>query len=122
MCDWLSLQGSVSFSHYNTVITGMDHDKVGLNLGGRIKVSPQGSIIFTYGLPLKINDISEGQAVQPQPNFSFGYEVSTGSHAFQVYMGTSDAMLPQDNIMNNQNKVEMRNFSVGFVITRLWGF
>jgi len=120
--DWLSLQGGVSFSHYNTVSAGMDHDRVGINLGGRIKVSPQGSVIFTYDLPLKIGNISEGQAVQPEPNASLGYEVSTGSHAFQIYMGTTQSILPQDYMMNNQNKIQSKNFSIGFVITRLWGF
>jgi hypothetical protein len=120
--DWLSLQASVSFSHYNTVAAGMDHDRVGLHLGGRIKVSPQGSIIFTHDLPLKITSISEGQAIMPEPNFSLGYEVSTGSHAFQIYLGTTSAILPQDYMMNNQNKIEKKNFSFGFVITRLWSF
>ena len=122
MNDWLSLQAGVSFSHYNTVATSMDHDKVGIHFGGRIKVSPQGSIIFTHDLPLKIDNISEGQAVQPEPNISFGYEVSTGSHAFQIYMGTTSALLPQDYMMNNQNKIEKKYFSIGFVITRLWSF
>lgn len=122
MNDKLSLQAGVNFSHYNTVISGMDHDRIGVTLGGRFKVSPQGSIILTYDLPLKINNISEGQTIQPEPNFSIGYEVSTGSHAFQIYAGTTHALLPQDNMMNNQNQIEMRNFSVGFVITRLWSF
>jgi hypothetical protein len=122
MNDQLSLQAGINFSHYNTVEADMDHDRVGISFGGRYKVSPQGSVIFTYDLPLKISSISEGQAVQPQPAASLGYEVSTGSHAFQVYMGTSDALLPQDNMMNNQNKIAKKYFSVGFVITRLWGF
>jgi len=122
MNDHISLQAGVSISHYNTVITGMDHDRVGVNFGGRLKVSPQGSIIFTYDHPLNIINISEGQAVQPEPNLSFGYEVSTGSHAFQIYMGTTSSILPQDYMMNNQNKIQGKNFSIGFVITRLWSF
>jgi hypothetical protein len=122
MNDMLSLQAGVSFSHYNTVAASMDHDRLGLNFGGRIKVSPQGSIIFTYDQPLNISKISEGQAVQPEPNVSLGYEVSTGSHAFQVYMGTTSALLPQDYMMNNTNKIEKKYFSIGFVITRLWNF
>jgi hypothetical protein len=120
--DWLSLQAGVSFSHYNTVSAGMDHDRVGINIGGRIKVTPQGSIIFTYDHPLNISSISEGQAVQPEPNASIGYEVSTGSHAFQIYMGTTSDILPQDYMMNNTNKISSKYFSIGFVITRLWSF
>jgi hypothetical protein len=52
---WLSLRAGVSFSHYNAVGTAYDHDKVGAHCAGRIKVSPQGSIIFNYDEPLKIN-------------------------------------------------------------------
>jgi hypothetical protein len=122
MNDMISLQLGASFSHYNTVAPGMDHDRIGVHYGGRMKISPQGSIIFTGDWPLKINNISEGQAVQPQPNFSLGYEVSTGSHAFQVYLGSTSALLPQDYMMNNQNKIEKKYFSFGFVITRLWSF
>jgi len=122
MSDAISLQAGVNFSHYNTVAAGMDHDRIGISAGGRIKVSPQGSIVLTYDLPLKISNISEGQAVQPQPNVALGYEVSTGSHDFQFYMGTTSALLPQDYMMNNQNKIESKYFSFGFVITRLWSF
>jgi hypothetical protein len=122
MSNAISLQAGASFSHYNTVSSGMDHDRIGISAGGRIKVSPQGSIIFTYDLPLNVSSISEGQTVQPQPNVALGYEVSTGSHAFQVYLGSTSALLPQDYMMNNQNKIEKKYFAFGFVITRLWSF
>ena len=75
--DWFSLQAAVSFTHYNAVGTLYDHDKVGVHASGRIKVSPQGSIIFNYDQPLKIKDISEQRewTNAPKPNLAFGYEV-----------------------------------------------
>ena len=121
---WLSLQGAVSFSHYNAVGVAYDHDKVGVHCTGRIKVSPQGSIIFNYDEPLKIKDISE-QFVwtnHPKPNVAFGYEISTGTHAFQIYMASTGSILPQDNIMWNQNDYKNNGFAIGFTMTRLWGF
>ena len=121
---WLSLQAAASFSHYNAVGTAYDHDKVGLHCTGRIKVSPQGSIIFNYDEPLKIKEISE-QFVwtnHPKPNVAFGYEISTGSHAFQIYMASTGSILPQDNIMWNQNDYKDNGFAIGFTMTRLWGF
>lgn len=123
-CKEFSLQGGVSFTHYNSVGTKYDHDKIGVHANGRIKVTPQGSIIFNYDQPLKIKDISE-QASWTNPskaNVAVGYEVSTGTHAFQIYMGSTSSMLPQDNIMYNQNDWQNKGWSIGFTITRLWGF
>jgi hypothetical protein len=121
----LSLQAGASFSHANSVAEKFDHDRVGLHFNGRMKVSPQGSIIFNYDLPLEIEAISEQRPEwnnHPKPNLSFGYEVSTSTHAFQIYMGNSEGMLLQDIMMNNFNKIEKDNFAIGFTITRLWSF
>ena len=122
--DWLSLQAAVSFTHFNAVALPYDHDKVGVHFNGRIKVTPQGSLIFNYDLPLKIKDISEQNVwTNPsKPNLSFGYEISTSTHAFQIYMATGTGLLPQENIMWNQNDLTKQQFQIGFNITRLWGF
>ena len=128
----LSLQAGVSFSHYNMVDykkvgQPYDHDKIGIHFNGRIKVSPQGSIIFNYDQPLKIKDISEqaewnDEFPASKPSIAFGYEVSTGTHAFQIFMASTTSLLPQDNMMWNQNEMDKSGFALGFVITRLWGF
>lgn len=122
--DKLSLQAGVSFSHYNVVEPGYDHDKVGVHVNGRLKVSNQGSIIFNYDQPLKIKSISEqlDWTNAPKSNISFGYEVSTGTHAFQIYMGTSNSLLPQEGMLFNNRSFDKKGLSFGFVITRLWGF
>jgi hypothetical protein len=122
--NWLSLQAGVSFTHYNAVGVLYDHDKIGIHINGRMKVSPQGSIIFNYDSPLKIKSISEQHewTNPPKPNLAFGYEISTSTHAFQIYMGTADGLLPQDNMMWNQNDFTKHQLFIGFNITRLWGF
>lgn len=130
--DWLSLQAGVSYSHYNltryqAVGKPYDHDKIGVHFNGRIKVSPQGSVIFNYDMPLKIKGVSEqkewtDQYPHPNSNLAFGYEVSTGTHAFQVYMASTTSLLPQENMMWNQNEMDKTGFAIGFVITRLWAF
>jgi hypothetical protein len=129
---WLSLQAAVSFSHYNVVnyqTSGKpyDHDKIGAHFNGRIKVTPQGSIIFNYDMPLKISGISEQTEWNDtypasKPNLAFGYEVSTGTHAFQMYMASTTSILPQENMMWNQNEMNDKGFAIGFVITRLWAY
>jgi hypothetical protein len=122
--DWLSLQAGVSFTHYNAVGVLYDHDKVGVHFNGRIKVSPQGSVIFNYEAPLKIKDISEQLewTNHPEPSLTFGYEISTSTHAFQIYAGNAGSFLPQENMMWNQKSISKDNFAIGFTITRLWGF
>jgi len=123
-CKEFSLQAAASFTHYNAVENIYDHDKVGVHVSGRIKVSNQGSIIFNYDAPLKIKGISEQRewTKPPKPSAALGYEISTGSHAFQIYMASTQSLLPQDNLMWNQNEMKTSGIAFGFVITRLWGF
>ena len=123
-CNAFTLQLGASFSHFNTAPWHLDHDKVGLHAGGRVKISPQGSFIFNCDLPLQIQAMSEqvDQSVHSQPILAFGFEVSTSTHAFQIYVGNNQTFLPQDAMMNNQQKVISENFCLGFAITRLWGF
>jgi len=122
--DMITLQGGVSFSHFNTVPWHQDHDKVGLHAGGRIKISPQGSFIFNADFPLQIKGMSEQEdyTVGPEPILSFGFEISTSTHAFQIYIGNNESLLPQDMMLNNPYKLDLENFRIGFTITRLWGF
>jgi len=117
---WLSLQAGASFTHYNMVSAKGDHDKIGAHFNGRMKFSPQSSLIFTYDAPLKIKGISEQRNVDyAEPDLAIGWEISTSTHAFQIYAGNSDGILQQDIMLFNQNK---KKFAFGFTITRLWSF
>jgi hypothetical protein len=122
--EWLSLQAAASFTHYNLVAKTGDHDKIGVHAGGRIKFSPQSSIIFNYDIPLKIKKISEQREWidPPEPNLACGLEIATTSHIFQIYAGSAGGIIPQDEMMFNQNDWKKKGFAVGFVITRTWNF
>lgn len=123
--DWLTLQGSGSFTHYNAVDTSMNHDVIGIGIIGRIKFSAQSSIIVQYDSPLKIKAISEqGEFEVAKSNFAFGYEVATSTHAFQIYVTTADGIVPQNIYMYNTNnwKHGVTDLMFGFTITRLWSF
>ncbi len=122
--SFLTLQAGASFSHFNTTPWHQDHDKVGIHAGGRVKLTPQGSFIFNVDFPLQIKSFSEQAdfTIHPEPVASFGYEVSTSTHAFQIYVGSNDTLLPQDMMLNNMRTISWDNFCVGFTITRLWGF
>ena len=123
-CDWFSLQAAASFTHYNMVGKTYDHDIVGAHVNGRIKFSPQSSIIFNYDVPLKIKDISEQTSwdTHAEPIFAVGVDISTFTHSFQIYVGSANGILPQENMMYNQNKFNKEGIAIGFTITRLWMF
>jgi Membrane bound beta barrel domain (DUF5777) len=132
--DHFTLQGGISFAHANIVAQYHDHDVIGLHLAGRYKFSPQSSIIATYDAPLNIQSISEQNPdwtaenapgwdgpYHPKPILKFGIEISTFTHAFQIYVGNAGGILPQIDMMNNTNK-SFDGLALGFTITRLWMF
>jgi len=120
--EWLSLQAGASYTHYNAVEPEYDHDKIGVHFNGRIKVSPMGSVIFNFDAPLNIEGLSEHTEFTdpPKPSLAFGYEVSTGTHAFQFFLSSTQSLLSQESMMWNTNEMNAEGFSFGFVITRLW--
>ena len=122
--EWLSVQAGASFTHYNMVPMDYDHDVVGLHFGGRAKFSNQSSLIFNYDLPLKIESISEQTDWDTfaKPNLSVGVEIATYTHAFQIYVGSADGILPQDVMVYNQKDWSNGGPAFGFTITRLWLF
>jgi hypothetical protein len=121
--EWLSVQGGASFTHYNMVEWDQNHDLFGLHALGRIKISPQSSLTFNYNQPLKIESISE-QAEMPDytPTVALGWQISTFTHAFQIYVSNAPSMLPMENMMYNRAKFNKDGIAIGFTITRLWAF
>ncbi len=123
--DWFTLQATGSFTHFNSTDSTGNHDVFGVGFNGRIKFSPQSSFVFQYDIPLKIQSISEQKDFEvAKPNFGIGYEVSTGYHAFQIYITSSNGILPQELYMNNGFDLSngFSDLMFGFTITRLWGF
>lgn len=126
--DMISLQIAPSFTHYNATEHPVDHDRLAISVGGRIKVSPQSSVILLADFPLRIQSISEHtEAVNDEtgiakPNICIGWEISTSTHAFHVYVGSAQNILPQENMIFNKNDFFDGDILIGLNITRLWGF
>lgn len=130
--DWFTFSVDGSFTHFNSVkadtlvsgLRGMNHDIIGIGFMGRIKFSPQSSIVFHYSIPLEIKAISENAHVinKPKSNFGIGYQVATASHAFEIFITTSNSIIPQDTFMYNTSDWTKGEFRIGFNITRMWGF
>lgn len=131
--NWLTLSVGGSFSHFNQVDSLYEHDNIAMHFLGRFKVSPQGSIIVNCDLPLNPDGISEWSdywyeqagttAFEPAYNFGIGYEIATATHAFQIFIGSGNYLVPQYNVMKNPNKFfeSTQDIFIGFNITRQWG-
>ncbi len=125
-----SIELNASFTHYNSVpavlanIEGYEHDVIGLGGHFRIKFSPQSSIMFMYTTPLNIKSMHENTTVLNKwtSNFGIGYEVATSTHAFQIFLATSNGIIPQHIYMYNTDELSEMQFRFGFNITRLWNF
>lgn len=122
--DWCSLQASLNFTHFNSVDSTMDHDALGLGFLGQFKFTPQSSFVIQYNIPLKIASLSEQNNFNDfaMPNFAFGYMVSTATHSFQIFIGTANGIIPEDEYVYNRNDWTAGEMMIGFTITRKWGF
>jgi hypothetical protein len=110
-------------STVTSVISEMKHNHWAIAFSGRYKVTQSMAILVNYDQP-----ITKHPSQNPDPNFSFGIEVGTSSHAFQFFLGNYYFINPQMNNMYNQNnpavpfKEKYKQFLIGFNITRLWSY
>ncbi|MBK7407063.1 MAG: hypothetical protein IPL49_10745 [Saprospirales bacterium] len=120
----LSLQASVSLSHFNTVPGVLNdkgevekemlHDHIAVGVLGRYKISDAFAFIANFDMP-----ITNHPTNNPLPNLSAGIEIATPLHAFQVFVGNYKWIVPQYNNMFNQNDLKDGAFLIGFNVTRL---
>jgi hypothetical protein len=125
--DAFSVQAAPSLSHYNNVEGYLDeygkiqkkmlNDHWAIACMGRYKVSSKLNVLVNYDQPLTQHPFNN-----PHPNISFGIEIVTSSHAFQIFMGNYHGIVPQSNNFFNQNDYTKGQFLIGFNITKLWNF
>jgi hypothetical protein len=138
----LSIQVAPSISHQNSVngyytkndSTGtevfqeMEFNHFAIAFSARYKLTNLMSAMINYDQPLTKHNTNN-----PSPNFSFGIEMNTSSHSFQLFLGNYYNLNPQQNNLYNKNspfgytdydgtKVKGGSFIIGFNITRLWNF
>lgn len=117
-----SMQIAPSISHYNLVEQRLRNDKFAVSLGGRYKISPQTAVLFDYTQPFTHHLDGTGLKSYPKPGISLGFEFATSGHAFQLFLTNYDDIVPQRNIMFNQNDFFNGEFLIGFNITRKYNF
>lgn len=129
--SWLSVQLAPSLSHFNLVEDVLNNDHFALALGVQCKISESMAVIFNVDQPLTLHSAGN-PSPNPNPNVALGIQMSTSSHAFQIFLGNYSSIVPQENNMffrDNQYDDfkgfwdQMGNrFRIGFNITRLWNF
>jgi Membrane bound beta barrel domain (DUF5777) len=125
--DKFSAQVSPSMSWFNNVEayvdskgeiqSKMNHAHFAIATMGRYRISDKFGLIANYDQPL-----TQHKTNNPHPNIALGIEMTTSSHAFQIFMGNYNALVPQYNNVFNQNDYRDWQFVIGFNITRLWNF
>ena len=121
--DAFSLQASANLSWFNkkSTIYDVEGNYLGFDTNGqfsasflgRYKVTDIMSLIANVDVPLTDQEFTENEA-----NISFGVEMVTSAHAFQIFLGRHKSILPQYNHAFSENT----GLLIGFNITRLWNF
>ncbi|MFT7605689.1 MAG: hypothetical protein ACI8VT_003286 [Saprospiraceae bacterium] len=125
--DAFSVQLAPSLSHYNAVEAflntemekegTMKNDHLAIAVSGRCKVKDQMAIIASYDQP-----ITDHLVNNPFAGLAFGIEMSTSGHAFQVFIGNYNNIVPQRNNVFNTNDFGDGDILIGFNITRQWNW
>jgi len=123
----LSLQLTPSFTHFNAVDSLYNNDTWALTFNGKYKISSQSSIIFGYDHPFTKHEAvttnDDGLSYRlPLPNYSLGIEISTSTHAFQIFVANYQEILYHKNFAYNSNDIREGEILIGFNITRLWNW
>ncbi len=115
-CDAFSFQVAPTFMYFNSVERGYKNFNYGLHAGGKITFSWSNAIIFEYD---QLFTQQEDDANMPKPQLALGYEKTTGTHTFQVFMANYKGIIGQRNFLYNQNSFTdgLNGLLVGFNIT-----
>lgn len=117
---FVTVQAAGSFAHINNLPNGINHDAVGVSASAKFRVSSTISIITNNDIPLKLQNISEYTTFEAvKPTIQLGVEIITTTHAFHIYGGSTNYILPQNVLILNQNELDTKGIRFGFILTRL---
>lgn len=119
----LSIQVAPSLTWYNNVEGYVNSDGVikpkmnnahlAISFSGAYTITDKMDIIVNYDQPL-----TEHTTNNPNPNISFGLQMATATHSFQIFMGNYYSIVPQANNFYNKNDYSKGQYLIGFNITK----
>ncbi len=127
----LSVQVAPSMSYYNNV-PAYNYNLVAGNVSREDSIQPTmnnahiamaflGSYEFTDKMAVIVNydqPMTTHFANNPRPNVSFGIQMATATHTFQIFLGNYQYIVPQVNNFYNQNNFKTSRYCIGFNITK----
>jgi hypothetical protein len=108
----LSVQLSPTLVHYNLVNYAEKNDRISLGFGARQKLTNRISVNAEYFMQIngKINN----------DVLSFGFDIVTGGHVFQLHLSNSPAMIESSFIHETKGDWEQGDIYFGFNISRVF--
>jgi|TARA_B110000263_G_scaffold32660_1_gene24759 hypothetical protein len=108
----LSVQISPTFVHYNLVNYAEKNDRISLGFGAREKLTKRISVNAEYFMQIngKINN----------DVLSFGFDIETGGHVFQLHLSNSPAMIEPVFIHQTTGNWMDADIYFGFNISRVF--
>ena len=119
LSEKVSLQLAPSLAYFNSVplnadtTAGYKNLNFGLSAGARANLFDSHSLLLEYDQLLTKGDPD----VPTKPNLSLGWEISTATHTFQVFVANYNQIISQRNLVFNTNDFSKGDFLVGFNIT-----
>lgn len=119
-----SMQLMPTLIYFNNVPYGINNSNSvwSLGLGGKYKVGDHNNLTFEYARQFNMYENlmdKNGNIVNYKPDLmSFGYEINTGGHQFQFYVGNTSNSSAIDQLARNTTNMKFRNWSLGFTLNR----
>ena len=128
--DNLTLQVAPSFIYFNAVpyyivgtgeeavMTKYNNFNIGMHVGGRYRVRHNHAILMEYNTLLTSQD-GLSDDLKPKPALTFGYEIGSPTHAFQLFVTNYANVIDQYNLLFNTNDFTKGKYMFGFnIVTR----
>lgn len=124
--DKLSLQLNPTLIHFNLVPYGSNNSNnvFSLGLGGRYKLGSKRAVTFEYSRQFNMYENlmdKNGNIVQYKPDLlSLGYEITTGNHVFEFFIGNTINSSVIDQLARNTSSLKLKDgqFALGFHLNR----
>jgi hypothetical protein len=116
--NMFSVEIAPSLAYFNSVqenadsTSGYKNLNVGISAGARANLFGSHSVILEYDQLLTKQNLPD----QPKPNLSLGWEISTATHTFQIFVANYNQIINQRNLVFNTNDWRESEWLVGFNI------
>ncbi len=118
LSEMISVQIAPSVAYFNSVprlsdSTGYKNLNFGVSAGAKATLFGSHSLLLEYDQLLTKQDLD----IQPKPNLSLGWEISTATHTFQLFVANYNQIINQRNLVFNTNDFTKGEYLVGFNVT-----